>query len=289
MNNVYTHGHHESVLRSHRWRTAANSAGYLLPRLRPGQSLLDVGAGPGTITAELAALVAPGRTTALEASESALNITRATFAERERELVPRSAGDDAATDAAAGPADGPALEVDFVVGDVHHLDLPDDSYDVVHAHQVLQHVADPVQALREMRRVCKPGGIVAVRDSDYHAFTWYPELPELDEWMDLYQRLARANQGEPDAGRRLLSWARAAGFEQIESTASNWTFANVEDRDWWGGMWADRVLQSAMADQARASGVPEAALERISAAWRTWAADPDGFLSLLHGEIVAIA
>ncbi len=264
MNNAYTHGHHESVLRSHRWRTAANSAGYLLPHLRPGQSLLDVGAGPGTITAELAALVAPGRTTALEANESALAITRATFAERD-------------------------IEVDFVVGDVHHLDLPDNSYDVVHAHQVLQHVADPVQALREMRRVCKPGGIVAVRDSDYHAFTWYPELPELDEWMELYQRLARANQGEPNAGRRLLSWARDAGFEQIEATASNWTFANVEDRDWWGGMWADRVLQSAMADQARASGVPEAALERISAAWRTWAAAPDGFLSLLHGEIVAIA
>jgi ubiquinone/menaquinone biosynthesis C-methylase UbiE len=288
MNNVYTHGHHESVLRSHRWRTAANSAGYLLPRLRPGMSLLDVGAGPGTITAELAALVAPGRTTALEASESALAITRATFAERG--LAPSvSAAGDGAVDASAGSADGPTIEVDFVVGDVHQLDLPDDSYDVVHAHQVLQHVADPVQALREMRRVCKPGGIVAARDSDYHAFTWYPELPELDEWMDLYQRLARANQGEPDAGRRLLSWAREAGFEQIEATASNWTFANAEDRDWWGGMWADRVLQSAMADQARASGVPEEALERISAAWRAWAAAPDGFLSLLHGEIVAIA
>ncbi|GAB3815842.1 class I SAM-dependent methyltransferase [Kribbella italica] len=282
MSNVYTHGHHESVLRSHRWRTAANSAGYLLPRLRPGLSLLDVGAGPGTITAELAALVAPGRTTALEANESALDITRATFAERG--LAPRAPGD-----VVAGSAGSPAIEVDFVVGDVHRLDLPDDSYDVVHAHQVLQHVADPVQALREMRRVCKPGGIVAARDSDYHAFTWYPELPELDEWMELYQRLARANQGEPDAGRRLLSWAREAGFEQVEATASNWTFANVEDRDWWGGMWADRVLQSAMADQARASGVPEAALERISAAWRAWAAAPDGFLSLLHGEIVAIA
>ncbi|MEV6285542.1 methyltransferase domain-containing protein [Kribbella sp. NPDC051770] len=264
MNNVYTHGHHESVLRSHRWRTAANSAGYLLPHLRPGMSLLDVGAGPGTITAELAALVAPGRTTALEASESALAITRATFAERE-------------------------IQISFLVGDVHRLEIPDNAYDVVHAHQVLQHVADPVQALREMRRVCKPGGIVAVRDSDYHAFTWYPELPELDEWMTLYQRMARANQGEPDAGRRLLSWAREAGFEQIEATASNWTFANAEDRDWWGGMWADRVLQSAMADQARAAGVPEEALERISAGWRTWAAAPDGFLSLLHGEILATA
>ena len=56
----YSHGHHESVLRSHRWRTAENSAGYLLPHLAPGQRLLDVGCGPGTITLDLAPLVAPG-------------------------------------------------------------------------------------------------------------------------------------------------------------------------------------------------------------------------------------
>ncbi|MEV8374381.1 methyltransferase domain-containing protein [Kribbella sp. NPDC056861] len=264
MSNVYTHGHHESVLRSHSWRTAENSAGYLLPHLRPGQSLLDIGAGPGTITADLARLVLPGRTTALEASASALDITRATFADLD-------------------------VSVDFVVGDVHHLDLPDDSYDVVHAHQVLQHVADPVQALREMRRVCKPGGIVAARDSDYQAFAWFPELPELDEWMTLYQRMARANRGEPDAGRRLLSWALDAGFTEVDATASNWTFTTDEDRAWWGGMWADRVLQSAMATQALAAGVPQETLDRISAAWKAWAADPAAFISLLHGEIIATA
>jgi ubiquinone/menaquinone biosynthesis C-methylase UbiE len=264
MNNVYTHGHHESVLRSHSWRTAENSAGYLLPLLRPGMALLDVGAGPGTITADLARLVAPGPTTAIEATDEALDITRATFAKLD-------------------------LEVEFVVGDVHALDLPDDTYDVVHAHQVLQHVADPVQALREMRRVCKPGGIVAVRDSDYHGFTWYPELPELDEWMDLYQRMARANGGEPDAGRRLLSWALEAGFEKVDATASTWTFANPEDRAFWGGMWADRVLKSAMSDQARRAGVPEETLTSISAAWQTWAARPDGWIAILHGELLCTA
>jgi ubiquinone/menaquinone biosynthesis C-methylase UbiE len=264
MNNVYTHGHHESVLRSHSWRTAENSAGYLLAHLRPGMALLDVGAGPGTITADLARLVEPGPTTALEATDAALDITRATFAKLD-------------------------LEVEFVVGDVHALDLPDDTYDVVHAHQVLQHVADPVQALREMRRVCKPGGIVAVRDSDYHGFTWYPELPELDEWMDLYQRMARANGGEPDAGRRLLSWALEAGFEKVEATASTWTFANPEDRAFWGGMWADRILKSAMSDQARRAGVPEETLTSISTAWQTWAARPDSWIAILHGELLCTA
>ena len=61
MGDVYTHGHHESVLRSHTWRTAENSAAYLLGSLGPGQDLLDMGCGPGTITVDLATRVAPAR------------------------------------------------------------------------------------------------------------------------------------------------------------------------------------------------------------------------------------
>lgn len=262
MMTVYTHGHHESVLRSHRWRTAENSAAYLLPYLLPQHRLLDVGCGPATLTLDLASRVASA--TGLEHTEAALDIGRA---EAERQG---------------------ATNVDFVVGDVHALDIPDASYCVVHAHQVLQHVADPVQALREMRRVTKPGGLVAARDSDYAAFTWFPRLPALDEWMALYQRCARANGGEPDAGRRMLSWALEAGFTDVTPTASTWCFATPEDRAWWGGMWADRILQSAMATQALDSGfATQSDLQRMSEAWTEWAAAPDGFLSILHGEIVA--
>lgn len=259
----YVHGHHESVLRSHRWRTAENSAAYLLDYLRPGTSLLDIGCGPGTITADLAARVAPGTVTAVEVTEDTLDLARAEVAARK---LPNVA---------------------FRVADVHALDLPDDTYDAVHAHQVLQHVADPVRALREMRRVCRPGGVVAARDSDYAAFTWYPALPELDEWLALYRRLARATGGEPDAGRRLLSWARAAGFAEVAATSSTWCFATPEDRAWWGGMWAQRIVDSDIARQAVATGTAtEPDLRRIAQAWRDWAAAGDGWMSILHGEIL---
>jgi SAM-dependent methyltransferase len=259
MDAVYTHGHHESVLRSHRWRTAENSAAYLLPHLKPHMKLLDVGAGPGTITADLAGRV--GHVTASEVTEEALELTRAGV--------------------------GAAGNVEFAVADVHALDHPDATFCVVHAHQVLQHVGDPVRALREMRRVTKPGGLVAARDSDYATFAWFPLLPELDEWLALYQRVARSNGGEPDAGRRLLSWARAAGFDDVTATSSTWCFATPEDRAWWGGMWADRVRQSAMAEQALATGAAtEDDLRRISEGWLTWAAADDGWLSITHGEIL---
>jgi SAM-dependent methyltransferase len=263
---VYTHGHHESVLRSHRWRTVENSAAYLLPHLRPGMSVLDVGCGPGTITVDLAARVSPGRVTAAEVTEDALTLARSEASARQQS------------------------NIEFVACDVHALDFPDDTFDVVHAHQVLQHVTDPVRALREMRRVCKPGGIVAARDSDYAAFAWYPTLPELDEWMDLYQRVARANGGEPDAGRRMLAWAHAAGLTDVTATSTTWCFATPEDRAWWGGMWAERILKSDMARHALASGTAtEEDLRRISAGWRKWTAAQDGWMSLLHGEILCRA
>jgi SAM-dependent methyltransferase len=254
---TYTHGHHESVLRSHTWRTAANSAGYLLGRLDPGMSLLDVGCGPGTITADLA-----GRVRHVTAIDTAADVL----------------------DQAARRAPG---NVTFAVGDVHALAFADGTFDVVHAHQVLQHVADPVAALREMRRVCAPGGIVAARDADYSGFIWYPQPAALDLWRDLYQRVARANRGEPDAGRRLLSWAQQAGFGDLTPTGSLWCYATAATRDWWGGMWADRILHSTVAgDLVRLELATTEQLEEIAAAWREWAAAPDGWIAIPHGEII---
>ena len=73
----YTHGHHESVLRSHTWRTIANSAQYLAPHLVDGCRVLDVGCGPGTITAEMADLVgSSGSVTGMDASAEVVELAR---------------------------------------------------------------------------------------------------------------------------------------------------------------------------------------------------------------------
>jgi len=171
-------------------------------------ALLDVGCGPGTITADHAALVTPGQVTAVEVTPGALELARAEIAARGRS------------------------NVTFAVADVRALGLADAGFDVVHAHQVLQHVGAPVRALREMRRVCKPGGLVAARDGDCAAFAWFPAIPELDDWQGLYLRAARANSGEPAAGRRLLSWARQAGFTAVTATSSTWCYATPGGRAW---------------------------------------------------------
>jgi SAM-dependent methyltransferase len=260
---TYLHGHHDSVLRSHRWRTAENSAGYLLPRLEATARVLDVGCGPGTITVDLAARVPQGEVVGVDAAGDVLDLARQ---EAGRQGRPN---------------------VRFEAGDVYHLAFADASFDVVHAHQVLQHLGNPVGALAEMRRVCRPGGLIAARDSDYGGMIWFPEDPGLAEWRALYQRVARAVGGEPDAGRRMLSWARAAGFAAVGASASAWCYAMPGDRAWWGQLWAERLTESPFGDRAVEHGLATRQdLQRLAAAWLRWAASDDGWFLIPHGEVL---
>src|SRR3954466_9145177 len=131
---TYTHGHADPALQSHRWRTVENAAGYLAPHLGAGLDVLDVGCGPGTITVDLAARVAPGRVVGIDISPAPLEEARI-LAERK------------------------GVQVTFAVGDVHAIEVAAGSFDVVHAHQLLQYVPDPVSCLREMARVCRAAGV----------------------------------------------------------------------------------------------------------------------------------
>ncbi len=261
----YSHGHHESVLRSHRWRTAENSAGFLLPRLAPGRSLLDVGCGPGNITADLADRLGTGAVVGVDLSEEVIELAKGQY---------QNAGH-------------PNLA--FEVANVYELDFSEGRFDVVYAHQVLQHLSQPVEALREMRRVLAPGGTLAVRDADYGTFVWSPDDPLLDRWLVLYHDITRRNRAEANAGRYLKAWVTAAGFEDLVVSSSTWLFDGTEERAWWGGLWADRVLHSDFARQGLEYNVTSREeLEQISRAFRRWADSPGGVFLLVNVEVLAV-
>ncbi|WP_019147585.1 methyltransferase domain-containing protein [Timonella senegalensis] len=264
----YTHGHHDSVLRSHRWRTVENSAAYLAPFLNAGQSLLDIGCGPGTLTVDLARNVAPGLVVGVDAADEVLEDAR------------QHARDEGVTN------------VEFQHANAYKLPFDDGSFDVVHAHQVLQHLSDPVAAILEMRRVVKPGGVIAVREADYGSMTWHPQNHGLEEWNALYHEVTSAYGYEADAGRRLLSWFQAAGVEQADlfPSAGIWCYATPETRAWWGGLWAERCVVSNFAHQAKeASLADDVALEELAHEWRNWAEEPDGWFIVPNGEIIVRA
>jgi hypothetical protein len=128
---------------------------------------------------------------------------------------------------------------------------------------------------------------VAVRDSDYPGMRYYPDDPVLVQAFEAYGAVTRVNGAHWDAGRRLLSWAHQVGFADVAPSASTWCFATPEDRSWWGGLWADRFVSSALADQLDAYGIATAdQRSSFAAAWRRWADSPDGWFAVLHGEVL---
>jgi ubiquinone/menaquinone biosynthesis C-methylase UbiE len=264
---TYSHGHHDSVLRSHQWRTAENSAAYLLPWLKRADRLLDVGVGPGTITVDFAERLTDGpivgTVVGIDSASAAVSATLRLAAERG------------------------VTNLSVSVGDAYDLEFPDASFDVVHAHQLLQHLSDPIAALRQMRRVCRPDGLVAARDADYAAMIWYPPSAALTRWLELYHEVTRANGGEPDAGRRLLSWAHAAGFDDVEASASAWCFATSVDVGWWSETWAERLSQSNFGQQAIEQGLTDCTeLAQLAQGWLQWGRFPDAWFSVLHAEVL---
>jgi len=260
---VYTTDHAASVLRTHSWRTAANSAGYLVPYIQPNMTILDIGCGPGSITIDFARLVPHGHVTGVEYVPEPLEKARA---------LASSQG---------------VTNISFEVGDIHSLPLPDDSFDIVHAHQVLQHIADPIQALREMRRVVKPHGIVACRESA--SMTWYPNSDGLELWSELSMRMCRAKGGNPNPGSYIHVWAEKAAFikAKITKSASSWCFSSDEEREYWGGSMEERTKSSGFTKISLNEGFStQADLAKMARGWKEFRQNQDAWFGLLHGEIL---
>jgi ubiquinone/menaquinone biosynthesis C-methylase UbiE len=261
---TYTHGHHASVVAQHRKRTAAEAAHFLLPHLRPGMRLLDVGCGPGSITVGLAEAVAPGAVLGVDLAANDV----------------LASGRQLALEKGLG-------NVRFERADLFELRQPG-GFDVVFAHQVLQHLARPVEALAAMRRLLSPGGIIAVRDSDYGTSTWSPPDARLQRWLEVYHAVAARNGGEADAGRYLYGWLHEAGFGDVILSGTTWTFPGYDSVEAWATSWAERTTRSNLAVKAVEYGIASGAeLESIADGFRQWCRGPAAFFSIGHVEALA--
>lgn len=176
-------------------RRTGQAAAFFLPHLQPGMRLIDCGCGPGSITVDLAETVAPGAVVGIDIRADAL--------EHGRQLT-RERG---------------VANVDFQEASIFQLPYPDGSFDAAWACAVIQHLDAPLDALREMRRVLKPGGVVGIVDGSSPVTFRYPTSPLLELWDGL-----RGRQLDPGAARRrpaleLRALLREAGFARTAGSA----------------------------------------------------------------------
>ncbi len=244
-------------------RTAAQFAAFLLPHLRSGMSLLDCGCGPGTITLGLAEAVSPGQVVGIDIEEANIDRARAHAAEQG---IPN---------------------VRFEVGSVYELPFPDDSFDAVFANTLLEHLEKPAEALNEMRRVLKPGGVVGVSEGDWGSFIIAPPDPLLDQFHVIYQEFLKIGGSNPQMGRHVRGLVDQAGFVRVEVSASCQFRGTPDATQRFGENLANRFEEPSLVERVIEHGLADrATLEEISAAWRTWAKHPHAFFALTLCEAV---
>lgn len=202
----------------HEWRNAENSAAYFLPKLQsmkesnPNLTLLDVGAGSGTISITFAKFIPDGHVTATDLNPDIL-LRAASIAKSEG-----------------------VKNIEFQQADAYKLPFADETFDVTHCHQMLCHLKEPWEALREMMRVTKVGGVVAARDGDLETECVWPATPRLLKFHDFAVQLMRSKGESSNGGRQLLSWAlkAGAGRGQIKASFGTWCYSAREDKEVWG-------------------------------------------------------
>lgn len=260
----YTHGHHASVVAAHAVRRASEAAAFVLPQLKSPMRLLDFGCGPGTITVDLAEHLLPdGSVVGIDSSEEVI-------------------------DQAQSNADEKGVtNIEFAVNSVYDTGYSDDSFDAAYAHQVLQHLSEPVRALNEVRRILRPGGICAVREVDWGASAIWPPDERLARFLEVYYKVAERNGGDAHAGRRVKQWFTEAGFSDLTVTTSTWTFSDENGLKWWGEQWAVRILRSDLAKRAVEYGIAtESELAEISQGWLDWVDAEGAFFAFMQVEVV---
>ena len=260
----YTMGFGDDMMAAAFRNTAETNAAYLLPHLRPGLRVLDFGCGPGTISVGLAKAVAPGEVHGVDMEASQVELARSVAAHQELENAV------------------------FHVGDVTELPFEDGYFDVAHGHNILMHIPDVPTVLSEVKRVLKPGGLIACREMICEASFTYPDFGVIQQAWQMFEDLIATDDGHPQMGRELKGRLTEAGFVNARISASFDTYSTADDIDFIHGFAHQWFLSPDVTETAISYGAgTEDLSERIRSAYDRWKDHPAALCALAFGEAAA--
>lgn len=241
-------------------RRAEDWVGFFLPHLKKGYNLLDCGCGVGSITLDLAELVAPGQVVGVDMDEGQLEIGRTNA--KERGLT----------------------NVTFEQGNVYELRFESGTFDAVLAHTLLYHLSDPIRALRELRRVLKPGGIAAISDDDFDTLTVSPHHPFVERLAEIIKKVVLFNGGSPFYSRNLRGLMLEAGFVRTEGFAvAAEHYGRLDETRRMANVMSRQMSDSALKNLVISQGwTTKVEIDEIINWMCDWGKRPDAFMSIMY-------
>lgn len=246
-------------------RRVTTHASFVLPFLNQGTTVLDCGCGPGTITLDLAEFVYPGDVTGIDIAPTQIRTAKTLQSQRNIQ------------------------NVRFEIGDVNTLEFPDESFDLVFSHGVIEYLEDPVHAFKEISRVLTNNGKIAVRHADWGGFLLAPKNEDIELFFSLFKQLMMHDGGDLFCGRNQISYLRQAGFNLLKISVSYdcWT-PSPEITQKVASYMASHCLSNEFMKPIIDKNLSDKpTLERISSSFLEWANNPDAFAAEAWGEAIA--
>lgn len=224
----YALGYDTDIVGKLNQRSGIREGAFVMPHLQKGMRMLDVGCGPGSITLEFSQLLAPGIVTGVDVNEE--QIIQASQNANNKQIK----------------------NVQFQTGSVYQLPFENETFDVVFAHTLFMHLSDPQSALKEVHRVCKKGGLIAIREGlgSFEYFSNTQDAIAGDSLGSLLSKVTKLSGGEPDIGIRLKGYLSASGFKNIVITPYSEIYDSREDmeliKNWYQSLLRGRVGEIAV-------------------------------------------
>lgn len=262
--NAYAHGHSEGTIKAHAQRNVDTCAGFIVPYLTDGISVLDLGCGPGSITADFASRVGNGRVVGIDRGEAAIQVARDTHTH---------------------------ANLEFVVGDITDLPFENETFDIVYAHQVFVHLSAETQehALREARRVCKSGGMIALREAQIDNDTlMYPIDTSITKLIDVIRHRAVSSGAYAQSASHLPEIAEKIGYtaQNIERKILLDAHDTAEARAAFAESWIVRASEKPLMQYAMDNSLmDEAELASVPERLKRWRDTPYAWLAIVQLEM----
>ncbi len=261
----YTMGYNHGGLEFLEPSEGADIFSYLRPRIKAGSRVLDVGCGQGRSLDFLARATFPGEVYAIDIEE--IQVAAAEKLDRESNLK----------------------NTFVTVGNALELPFEDEFFDLVHFNVTLAHIPDTLKALAEVKRVLKPGGLIACREMIIDSSFAYPETVLGRRGWDVFVDLLEADDGHPQMGKEMKVYLLEAGFTNLQLSASFEVYSDREDINTFYHLIKEWFLSPEITEAAKKYGAgSESIFKQVDTEMDNWRKHPGAVAAIAYGQAIAV-